>query len=97
MPADPDEATLAVQIANQFINTANDKLKSGLRPDVVASGLRNAAANFTAFADTYGHRAVDIEGAAGEFRQMLEYYADIHGPGRSATGLEQLVEQVKKE
>ncbi|MSO93664.1 MAG: hypothetical protein EXQ86_09740 [Rhodospirillales bacterium] len=98
MTADSDEATLAVQVANQFINTANEKLTLGLRPEVVAEGLRNAAANFTAFAGAHRQGSVDIEGVVREFRHMLEYYADLHGAAaRPATGLERLIEQVKKE
>lgn len=96
--ADSDSATLVVEIANQFIGTANEKLQSGLRAEVVASGMRNAAANFTAFAEAHGRGAVDVDAIVDEFRQMLKYYAELHGKSaRPATGLERLVEQVKKE
>ena len=96
--ADSEPASLAVQIANQFINTANEKLQKGQRADVIAAAMRNAAANFTAFSEAHARGAVDVEAIVTEFRQMLDYYAEVHSePARPATGLEQLIEQVKTE
>ena len=44
-----DDATLSVQLANQIINVANNRLEDGMPPDLIAAGLRHAAANFSAF------------------------------------------------
>ncbi len=93
-----DAATTAVEIGNYFIKLANEKLQQGQRPDLLASAMRNAAANFTGFAETLGRGTVDVDAIVEEFRQMLEYYAQLHRQQmRPVTGLERLVEQVKKE
>ena len=99
MASDSDDATLGVQVANQFINAANARLEQGLSPDVVAQGMRHAAANFTAFVVSHDS---DPQGTAeacvDEFRETLEYYLPIHLEQRTPqSGLEQLVDAVKKE
>jgi hypothetical protein len=88
-----------LQIANALINFANDRIGEGHDPMEIAMGMRNAAANFTAFAVT-GHNNADytIETAADEFHQLLHHYEDRHKEqAKPMTGLEQLVEQVKNE
>lgn len=93
-----DDHTLAVQLANQLINIANKRLEEGIRPDIIASGMRHAAANFSAF--VAGHMAPEMieEGVlVEEFAQMVDYYAKVHGVGEASTGLHQLVEQAKSD
>ena len=99
MPSDTTDDTPSVQIANQIINVANARLQDGLTVDVVALGLRHAAANFSAFAEHPkggGDPAAIIE----EFARLLEYYLSRHGgPEEPApgAGLSQLIKQVKDE
>ena len=97
-----DDHTLSVQIANQIINVANTRLESGLPPEVIAEGLRHAAANFSAFVAHHMDPEAIAEGRlVEEFQHMLEYYAQVHGgppqEQQTPTGLHQLVNQVKDE
>ena len=104
---DSDAMTLSVQIANQVINTANSHMEEGMRVDIIAAGLRHAAANFSAFAH---HRTVGPEGTTDEdlsaivedFLSMFEYYLDRHAPQgnpqeQPGAGLQGLIDQAKKE
>lgn len=103
MPSDTSDDTPSVQIANQIINVANARLQDGLTVDVVALGLRHAAANFSAFAghsqrggDGGGDPAAIVE----EFARLLEYYLSRHGAPEKpapAAGLSELIKQVKDE
>jgi hypothetical protein len=99
MAEEPEGASLDIQIANQFINVANGKMSHGVDPSTVAAALRNAAANFSAFAVAHeGGGGERIAAAADEFQRMLDFYADAHRVGRaSLTPLERLVKQVKDE
>jgi hypothetical protein len=98
MSDESDDATLSVQIANQFINVANTRLQNGIRPDVVASGLRNAAANFSAFVIAHGGTPdLGTEPFIDEFRRMLDYYLKMHRPEDDGTPLRRLIDQVKAE
>lgn len=94
----PDE-TLAVQIANQIINIANTRLEDGLPSDDIASGLRHAAANFSAFAYFRSEtKELDPNAVVDEFVNFLEHYLERHQPAEpAAQGLHQLVEQAKNE
>ncbi|MEQ9560138.1 MAG: hypothetical protein RIG67_30550, partial [Rhodospirillales bacterium] len=97
-----DDHTLSVQIANQIINVANTRLESGLPPEVIAEGLRHAAANFSAFVAQHTDPEAIAEGhITEEFHHMLEYYAQVHGGQNAqpqpAAGLHQLINQVKDE
>jgi hypothetical protein len=101
MPSEPTDDTPSIQIANQIINVANSRMQDGLSADVVAQGLRHAAANFSAFVE---HRKKDgnPESVMEEFVQLLEYYLSRHGPPEEqgqppATGLNLLIKQVKDE
>lgn len=101
MPSEPTDDTPSIQIANQIINVANARMQDGMSPDVIAQGLRHAAANFSAFAE---HRKEEGEPAAvfEEFARLLEYYLSQHGApeeqGQSpSAGLDQLIKQVKDE
>ena len=44
---------VSIGIANELVDFANNKLDTGILPMVIASALRHAAANFTAFADVW--------------------------------------------
>lgn len=107
MSEQPEDDTLSIQIANQIINVANTRVQDGAGANEVARGLRHAAANFSAFAE-HQRRDGGTDSGAGpggiveEFSRFLEYYLDRHGAtgepgGGPAAGLEQLIEQVKKE
>ena len=103
-----DANTLSVQIANQIINIANSRMEEGLAIDVVASGLRHAAANFSAFVH---HRTVGPDGGNDEdlaaivedFLRTFEYYLERHAPQTPqdsqgpAAGLHSLIDQAKRE
>lgn len=105
MPSDTPDDTPSVQIANQIINVANTRLQDGLTADVVALGLRHAAANFSAFAEFHRRdegAEPDLAMIVEEFTRFLEYYMSRHGgdgtpDGGPRGGLEQLIEQVKSE
>ena len=96
---DHGSGPIHLQIANALINFANDRIEEGHDPLDVATGLRNAASNFTAFAVTNsGNPEFTIEHAAEEFHQLLHHYEDRHKENaKPMTPLEQLVEQVKGE
>ena len=93
---DEDDHTLSVQI----VNVANTRLESGLPPDVIAAGMRHAAANFSAFVAQHMDPEAIADGRLiEEFQHMLDYYAQVHGgqAQQSPTGLHDLVNQVKDE
>lgn len=95
-----DHHTLSVQIANQIINTANNRLEEGLDPLDIAAGLRHAAANFTAFTVANADRpdAVDPSFFSDEFMQIYNYYFEKHVEARKpVSGLDALIKQVKDE
>ena len=94
--SDQDDPTLAMQIANQFISVANARLDDGVDPHDLATAMRHAAANFSAFAAAQD--SIDPKLLVGEFAEMLDFYADRHRPAKDAAGgLFQLIEQAKKE
>ena len=86
-------------MANEFVDFANDKLAPGIDPMVIASAIRHAAANFTAFAYAHGTGdPLDTGSILEEFLRLLEGYDKHHrGKARPVTALERLVEQVKNE
>lgn len=88
-----------LQIANALINFANDRIAEGHDPLAVAAGMRNASANFSAFAIAGGDSPDDaVEQVADEFHQMLHYYEERHREQlQPKTPLEQLVDRVKDE
>ena len=95
--SDDNEASL--RMANEFVEIANDKLATGIHPLDIASAIRHAAANFTAFAYAHGtDDALDTASVMEEFRQLLDNYDKRHrDKARPLTDLERLVEQVKNE
>ena len=94
---DDNEASL--RMANEFVEVANNKLSTGVDPVVIASAIRHAAANFTAFAYAHGtDDPLDSASIMEEFLSLLENYdRRQRGKARSVTDLERLVEQVKNE
>ncbi len=106
MADQPEDDTFSMQIANQIINIANARLQEGAPGNEVALGLRHAAANFSAFAEHHRQDGGDPDRIAKEFANFFEYYLGRHGTnsqpegghdGGPATGLAQLVKQVKDE
>ncbi len=93
------ENEASLPMANEFVDFANNKLATGIHPTVIASAIRHAAANFTAFAYAHGtDDPLDTEGIMEEFLRLLENYDKRQrGEARSVTALERLVEQVKNE
>ncbi|MBT3305892.1 MAG: DUF3144 domain-containing protein [Alphaproteobacteria bacterium] len=99
MPSAPPDDTPSVQIANQIINIANTRMQDGLDVNVVAIGLRHAAANFSAFAENH-QGSDDPAPIVEEFVRLLEYYLSRHATPEQpapAAGLNQLIKQVKDE
>ena len=94
-----DENEASLRMANEFVDVANNKLATGIHPMVIASAIRHAAANFTAFA--YAHSTddpLDTASIMEEFLRLLENYDKRQrGEARPMTALERLVEQVKNE
>ncbi len=89
---------VSTAIANELIEFANNKLDAGVNPMVVASALRHAAANFTAFASRATDDPLDTEGIMGDFLQFMQFYDSRNrGEARPMTGLEMLVKQVERE
>ena len=85
-------------IANELIEFANNKLDAGIHPMVIASALRHAAANFTAFAFSATDDPLDTEGVMEDFLRFLRLYDSHHrGEARPMTDLERLVQQVERE
>ncbi len=92
------ENEVSLGIANELVEFANSKVDAGVHPMVVASALRHAAANFTAFAFRATDDPLDTEGIVGDFLQFLQFYDSRHrGEARPMTALERLVEQVKND
>ena len=95
--SDENEANL--RMANEFVDVANNQLAAGIHPVVIASAMRHAAANFTAFAYAHGtDDPLDSASIIDEFRRLLgNYDKRQRGETRPVTDLERLVEQVKNE
>ena len=97
--SDNNQESEGVQIANEIINLANARLESGVTAEEVASGLRHAAANFSAFA-FYGSEKTpkDPNDMVNEFINYFEHYLDVHRPKDPPVhGLSQLIDKVKSE
>ncbi len=89
---------VSLGIANELVEFANNKLGAGVNPMVVASALRHAAANFTAFAFSATDDPLDTESIVEDFLRCLQFYDSQHrGEARPMTGLERLVKQVEGE
>ncbi len=89
---------VSLGIANELVEFANNKLDAEIQPMVIASALRHAAANFTAFAFRATDDPLDTESIMGDFLQFLQFYDSHHrGEAPQMTGLEMLVKQVERE
>ncbi|WNJ98361.1 DUF3144 domain-containing protein [Thalassospiraceae bacterium LMO-JJ14] len=100
MSEEEDRQTLSIQLANQVINMANNRLQEGMNPVDIAAGLRHAAANFSAFAIANSEKPDEIDPTffAEEFLQIYAYYLEKHtAPVQQKSGLEALVNQVRDE
>ncbi len=92
------ENKVSLDIANELVEFANNKLDAGIDPVVIAAAYRHAAANFTAFAFRATDDPLDTESIVGDFLQFLQFYDSRHrGEARPMTALERLVEQVKND
>ena len=88
---------VSLGIANELVEIANNKLDAGIHPMVIASALRHAAANFTAFAFSATGDPLDTESIMEDFLRLLRLYESHHrGEARPMTGLEKLVKQVER-
>jgi len=98
-PTDTPQQTIGVEIANQIIDLANTHLEQGASTSDIASGLRHAAANFTAYEFFQSDEpSKDPNTPVEEFISFFENYLSIHKPKEApAQGLMQLVEQAKNE
>ena len=94
-----EDRRLELEIANELINLANNKQEAGSHPTAIAAALRQAAANFTAFAYAHGTDGpLATKSIMEDFRQALEFYDKHHrGDAPPKTSLEGLVAQVKRE
>ncbi|MBM09976.1 MAG: hypothetical protein CMF69_10465 [Magnetovibrio sp.] len=100
-PQSSDDNTLSVQFANQVINVANSRLEDGMAPMLIASGLRHAAANFSAFVHcrSGGGGDDELSRIVGDFLQAFEYYLERHSPNpeQNKGGLSELIQRAKNE
>jgi len=91
--------SVGVQIANQIIDLANTRLEAGDTADDIASGLRHAAANFSAYAFFRSEKMPkDPNDTVENFISFFEHYLDVHKPqAEPGQGLSQLIEKAKNE
>lgn len=100
MSEEEDRHTLSIQLANQVINMANNRMQEGMSAVDIAAGLRHAAANFSAFAVANSEDPEDVDPAffAEEFIQIYAYYLEKHkAPVEVQSGLDALISQVRDE
>ncbi len=99
MSTDSTQESIGVQIANQIVDLANKRLENGDSAEDIASGLRHAAANFSAFTFfSIEQLPKDPNTMVDEFINFFEHYLGVHKPEEKPVhGLVQLVEQVKKD
>jgi hypothetical protein len=99
-----DEASGAVtdprlKMANDLIGFANERMEDGADPLDIAAAMRNAAANFSAFARARaGAEELTVQTVVEEFSHWLAHY-DAHHQQHTQplTLLERLVQDAKKE
>jgi len=89
---------VSTAIANELVEFANNKLDAGIRPMVIASAMRHAAANFTVFAFRATDDPLNTESIMADFLQFLRFYDSHHrDEAHPMTDLERLVKQVERE
>ena len=93
------QTSIGVEIANQIIDLANSSLEGGASAEEIASGLRHAAANFSAFAFFRSEQnPKDPNDTVEAFVSFFEHYLDVHKPKSApGQGLSNLIEQAKGE
>lgn len=93
------QESFGVQIANQIIDLANKSMAKGANAEDIASGLRHAAGNFSAYAFFRSEvQPKDPNDTVDDFVKFFEYYLGVHQPQESAGhGLKQLIQQAKSE
>ena len=91
--------TVGVQLANQIIDLANTHLANGHPVEEIASGLRHAAANFSAYAFFRSEQLPkDPNDTVDAFVSFFEHYLSVHKPKEApGQGLAQLIERAKGE
>lgn len=94
-----DQSLTSVTLANQIIEIANNQVGSGMTVEDVASGLRHAAANFSAYAFFFEpSEQKDPNATVEDFVRFFEYYLQRHKPQASvAEGLTSTIAQAKKD
>ena len=99
------QGSASTVIANELIESANNKLEAGVDAAVIAAAMRHAAANFTAFALHATEASLNTENIVEEFAGWLHYYDDRLRSGtrpmapleKPMTPLEKLIKQVEDE
>jgi len=96
---DNHQDSIGVQLANQIIDLANTRLEDGDSAEEIASGLRHAAANFSAFAFFRSEKQPkDPNETVDAFVSFFEHYLGVHRPKEApGVGLHQLIAQAKTE
>ena len=86
-----------LKMANDLIGFANDSMEAGADPLDIAAAMRNAAANFSAFARARaGAEELTVQTIVEEFSHWLAHY-DVHHQQHTQpmTVLERLVRDAK--
>ena len=100
-PDTNEDAARSMELANEIINLANGRLEQRMSPVLIATGLRHAAANFSAFVYHQSGGGGDevLSATVGDFVQAFEFYLDRHAPAPAgpAGGLSDLINQAKNE
>jgi len=87
-----------VAFANKIIDLANTEMQKGTMPAEIANGIRQAAANFSAFAFFHQEPPRDPNPVVEEFVSLFEHYLNQHKPPEDAgQGLSGLIDQAKGE
>ncbi|MBT4888136.1 MAG: DUF3144 domain-containing protein [Rhodospirillales bacterium] len=79
MTDDNNEEELSTYLANEIVSLANSKLGAGLSLSSIATALRHAAANFSAFSHIQNNEdPLQQETLKQEFSDLLNYYLELH-------------------
>ena len=79
-----NEEELSTYLANEIVSLANSKLDAGLSLNCIASALRHAAANFSAYANVQeSENSTRQEILEQEFSDLLGYYLELHSESRN--------------
>jgi hypothetical protein len=76
-----DEEQLSIYLANEIVSLANSKLSAGLSLAAIASALRHAAANFSAYANAQENKPEkSAKILITEFSKLIHEYQELHNP-----------------